>query len=215
VSDPAPPVHPKVPMRHVEDTIPYPWPFDGGAGLVPERAALVVCGLQHHWTTADGAATATIIRLADTLRRRGVLVVLVRHARAAGARRAAPDLPAIGAPGAHLATEPQPDDVVVDTHTHDGFLGSRLEAELRARRRDHLLVGGFGAETMVGSTLRSANDRGFECLTLSDASFPIDTHTGERELASITMSGGIFGAVGSTRAVVAAYGASVEEEVQA
>jgi nicotinamidase-related amidase len=112
-----------------------------------------------------------------------------------------------------LASEPEPDDVVVDTHTHYGFLGSRLEVELRARRRDHLLIAGFGAETLVGSTLRSANDRGFECLTLADAAFPLDAHTGERELASITMSGGIFGAVGSTRAVVVAYGASLEEEV--
>jgi nicotinamidase-related amidase len=124
-------------------------------------------------------------------------------------------LPAIDSPGAALAVVPTPPDLVIDTHAHDGFLGSRLEAELRARHRDHLLFAGFAAETLVDSTLRSANDRGFECLTLEDAAIPFDPATGARARSTITMSGGIFGAVGSIRAVVAAYGASVEEEVKA
>jgi nicotinamidase-related amidase len=202
-------------MTHVEDTIPYPWPFDGGPGLAPERTALVVCGLQQQWAAANDPAAAALVHLADALRRRGVLVVFVRHARVSQAARPGTDLPAIGSSGAPLATVPGAGDVVVDTHTHDGFLGSRMEAELRAHGRDHLLFAGFAAETLVDSTLRSANDRGFECLTLEDATIPFDPGTGARALVSITMSGGIFGAIGSTRAVVAAYGASEEEELSA
>jgi biuret amidohydrolase len=200
-------------MRHVDDTIPYPWPFDGEAGLDPRRAALVVCGLQRRWVSPEADAVATVIGLADELRALGVLVVFVRHARIARASRPGGDLPDVGTSAAALAWLPPAGDLVVDTHTHDGFLGSRLEAELRTARRDHLLFAGFAAETLVDSTLRSANDRGFECLTLEDAVVPFDPVTGARTLASVTMSGGIFGAVGSSRAVVAAYGAPAQEEI--
>jgi nicotinamidase-related amidase len=200
-------------MSHVEDTIPYPWPFDGAAGLVPERTALVVCGLQQQWAAPADDAAAALTDVADALRRLGVQVVFVRHARMVHAARPGPDLPALGSPAAALATVPKAGDVVIDTHAHDGFLGSRLDAELVARGRDHLLFAGFGSETLVDSTLRSANDRGFECLTLRDSVMPFHPDTGARALSSITMSGGIFGAVGSTRAVLAAYGVPVEEEV--
>ena len=53
-------------------------------------------------------------------------------------------------------------------------------------------------------TVRSANDRGYECLTLSDATAPLDGATGARELHSVTMSGGIFGAVGTSDGLLAA-----------
>ncbi len=65
-----------------------------------------------------------------------------------------------------------------------------------------MLLAGFASELLLDSTLRSANDRGYECLTLSDAVAPFDPDVGERALASITMSGGIFGAVGTTAAVL-------------
>jgi nicotinamidase-related amidase len=200
-------------MRHVDDTIPYPWPFDGDVGLDARRAALVVCGLQQHWVSPEAPAVVTITGLADELRALGVLVAFVRHARIASASRPGGDLPVVDTTGAALAWLPPAGDLVIDAHAHDGFLGSRLEAELRAARRDHLLFAGFAAETLVDSTLRSANDRGFECLTLEDAVVPFDPVTGARALVSVTMSGGIFGAVGSSRAVVAAYGAPAQEEI--
>jgi nicotinamidase-related amidase len=56
----------------------------------------------------------------------------------------------------------------------------------------------------VHSTLRSANDRGYECLTIADACLAADTETQRGAISSIEMSGGIFGAVGSTDAVIAA-----------
>ena len=56
-------------------------------------------------------------------------------------------------------------------------------------------------ETAVYSTLGAANDRGYECLALADASAFHDAGVGPRALASITMSGGIFAAVGTTSAL--------------
>jgi nicotinamidase-related amidase len=201
-------------MTHVADTIPYPWPYDGEAGLDPSRTALVVTGAQERWTALDtDGALARIVGCAGVLRSLGVTIVFVTHARSPHARRPGTDLPLATDADATLAVRIEPGDLVVDTPAHDGFLSGRLDHELRARSRDHLLFAGFGAEVLLDSTLRSANDRGYECLTLADAAVPFDSETGARALNSITMSGGIFGAVGTTRAVLAAFGVTASEEV--
>jgi nicotinamidase-related amidase len=201
-------------MTHVADTIPYPWPYDGGAGLAPARTALVVTGAQRRWIALDhDGALTRIVGCADALRPLGVAVVFVTHVRSGHARRPGADLPLATDTDAVLAVRAAEGDLVVDTPAHDGFLSGRLDHELRARRRDHLLFAGFGAEVLLDSTLRSANDRGYECLTLADAAVPFDPETGARALASITMSGGIFGAVGTTGAVLAAFGVTAPEEV--
>ncbi len=201
-------------MDHVADTIPYPWPYDGAAGLAPARTALVVTGAQRRFSILDhDGALDDIVELADALRRRGVLIVFVRHVRATHARRRGAVLPEGADPDAELNVRPTDADLVVETPAHDGFLSGRLDHELRTRRLDHLLFAGIGAEVMLDSTLRSANDRGYECLTIADATVPFDAATGIRALSSITMSGGIFGAVGTTHAVLTAYGAIEPEEI--
>lgn len=57
----------------------------------------------------------------------------------------------------------------------DGFYASPLEAQLRAAGRTHLLMAGFAAEITIDSTLRGANDRGFECLVLTESVAHIDS----------------------------------------
>jgi nicotinamidase-related amidase len=94
--------------------------------------------------------------------------------------------------------EPSPDDLVVTCTGMSGFAGGPLDLRLRALARDHVAVGGLGLETAVYSTLGGANDRGYEGLALADASAAHDPATAARALSSITMSGGIFGAVGTT-----------------
>jgi len=190
------------------DSVPYPWPYDGAAGLDPARTALVVSGAQPRWADLDPEVTRRLPALVDALRGAGLLVVFVRHALLRVAGRPGADLPLVGDPTSALAVAVAPGDVVVDAPTHDGFIDTPLDAILRARGVDHLLFAGLAAETVLDSTLRSANDRGYECLTLADACAPFDPLTGERALASITMSGGIFGAVGTVAAVLAAYGAA-------
>jgi nicotinamidase-related amidase len=90
------------------------------------------------------------------------------------------------------------EDLVVSCAGHDGFFASGLDAQLRARGIRQLVVGGLAAEVTVSSTVRSANDKGYECLTLTDAFGALDPTTASGELKSITMSGGIFGAIGTT-----------------
>ncbi|MEO6121703.1 MAG: isochorismatase family cysteine hydrolase [Acidimicrobiales bacterium] len=187
------------------DADPYPWPYDGS--LDPTRLALVIAGAQEAWVARSVGATAVRARVADAaaaVRDAGGLVVHVRHGAPVGPPRPSGLPPGRREPSWALATDPEPDDLVVDAAGIDGFFGSPLDAELRARGIDALILAGFGAEAAVSSTLRSANDRGYECLTLSDAIAPFDAATGLRSLHTVTMSGGIFGAVATTPALVSA-----------
>ncbi len=177
----------------VEGTDPYPWPHDGC--LDARRVGLVVVGAQGWFaarTVGADEVVAALARTAKVVRDAGGTVVLVRHTTGRG--------PQAGEADWDLAFVPEDEDLVVDAAGMSGFYGSRLDIELRRRGVDRLAVGGLGLETAVYSTLATANDRGYECLALADASAPHDPAVGERALNSITMSGGIFAAVGTTTA---------------
>ncbi len=191
----------------VADTDPYPWPWNGE--LDPARLCLVIAGAQRVHTDASPTAheVADVIdALASALRRMGATVCHVRHTApvAASSARPRPLLPQVGDEGWAPVLRPAHDDLIVTASGHDGFCGSGLDLELRARGIDSIVAVGMAAEVAVSCTVRSANDRGYECLTLSDATAPLDPHTGRRELHSVTMSGGIFGAIGTSEALLAA-----------
>jgi biuret amidohydrolase len=200
VSRPFDPIHP----IHAAGTEPYPWPYHGA--LEPQRMALVVAGAQPAWVDRSlrvTEVTNVIDRVAGALRGAGGQVVYLRHlagasrAGSAGKSHAAlPPPPTDGSAG--LAFRPQPLDLVIDAAGISGFYGSALDAELRRLGCDLLVMTGFGAEATVDSTLRAANDRGYECLTLTDAVAPFADDTGRHALSSVTMSGGIFGAIGAS-----------------
>ena len=182
---------------------PYPWPYDGV--LDPRRLALVVTGNQPAWarrSAGAGDTSAVIAAVAAAVRREGGAVVHVRHGRASWRRPGLP--PARDDPAWTLATRPEAGDVVVDAMGIDGFHGSPLDQELRDRGIDTLVLAGYGGEATVSSTLRAANDRGYECLTLTDGVAMFDPRTGASSLRSITMSGGIFGVIAPSSAFLAA-----------
>ncbi len=193
-------------MTHVPDADPYPWPYDGA--LDGERLALLVAGCQPHWIARSVGATDALAALADlaaAVRSVGGMVVALRHGRPAAlpaSRR--PMLPTVGSDGWQACPAGMDPDVVVDTTGLNGFTGSDLDGLLRGLGRDHLLLGGFCAELTLDTTLRGANDRGLECLVVTDACAFADPSLGRHAHASVTMSGGIFGALGTTAAVVGA-----------
>lgn len=180
---------------HVADTTPYPWPFDGR--LDASDLALVVVGAGESWARCvpdDSAARDNIARLRSEFSAAGMLVVVVRHAWVSNRIRAVADpAPPLDARG---------DELAVDACGVDGFYGGALDAVLRRHRRSHLVMCGYGFETAVHSTLRRANDRGYECLTVADASLLHDPELAAPSRSVIEMSGGIFGAVGLTRDVL-------------
>jgi biuret amidohydrolase len=184
----------------VDATTPYAWPYD--AGFDPTRTALVVCGATGTWaqrTPNDPAAEEAVARLRSLAGAHGVLVVLVDH-RTPQYRSA----PGGGTTAGSADLEASADDVVVVAAGVDGFYGSALDAVLWSEGRTDLLVCGRSLETTVHSTVRRANDRGYECLTVADACSVVDPAVRAGAISSIEMSGGIFGAVGTTDAVESA-----------
>jgi hypothetical protein len=170
----------------VEGTEPYAWPYDGR--LAGSHLALVLAGWDEGWscrTVRSEPAERRALRLAAAVDRAGGLVIVLAHGTAVKL-----------ASGVASTTVPVPGI--------DGFYASRLDDLLRTRRRTHLLVAGHGIEAAVHSTLRSANDRGYECLLVTDACTSLTDDLGAPSAKQVCMSGGIFGAVGTTDAVIAA-----------
>lgn len=186
----------------VAGTTPYPWPFD--QVVDPARTALVVCGADQQWadrTPADPDRLASLDRLRAGLAAAGVLEVVLHHDNPSGRRFVAP----VDAVGAAVVPSSSA-SLTVRSAGIDGFYGSDLDPLLRRHGRSHLLLAGLGLETTVHSTMRRANDRGYECLLVADATLAIDDRLRAASVSSIEMSGGIFGAVGGTNAVLTAFG---------
>jgi biuret amidohydrolase len=176
----------------VAGTEPYPWPWDGR--LSPRRCALLVVGDRSPIGDPD---VERIVRELTA----GAVAVGVMAIQVITGRPVADGSTVVRGSAADWSVGPS-----VTAAGWDGFYGSPLDALLRAAGRDQLLLVGRLLETGVHSTLRSANDQGYECLTVTDACEAAGDATRLGGLSSITMSGGIFGAIGSSSAVLSALG---------
>ena len=101
---------------------------------------------------------------------------------------------------------PQPGEPVIDKPGKGAFYGTDLGALLTERGVSQLIVTGVTTEVCVHTTVREANDRGFDCLVLSDcvgSYFPEFHRIG---LAMIAAQGGIFGWTAASSDYLAALG---------
>jgi nicotinamidase-related amidase len=99
---------------------------------------------------------------------------------------------------------PLPGELVIDKPGKGSFHATNLQAELVERGITRLVVTGVTTEVCVHTTVREANDRGYECLVLSDCTgsyFPEFQRVG---LAMIAAQGGIFGWVAPSETLLAA-----------
>ncbi|SEQ36264.1 cysteine hydrolase family protein [Microlunatus flavus] len=99
---------------------------------------------------------------------------------------------------------PLPGEVVLDKPGKGAFYGTDLEEVLRAQGVESLVVTGVTTEVCVHTTVREANDRGYEALVLSDcvgSYFPEFQRVG---LDMIAAQGGIFGWVTDSASLLAA-----------
>ena len=104
---------------------------------------------------------------------------------------------------------PTTGEPIIDKSGYGAFHQTDLEIILRSQNIDQLILTGVTTEVCVQSTLREAVDRGFSCITLSDACGSAYPELHQASLAMIMVEGGIFGEVLTTDAMLKIMQASL------
>ncbi|MFN3869708.1 MAG: cysteine hydrolase family protein [Hyphomicrobiaceae bacterium] len=174
------------------------------------REAFASDDLEQRAPDPMSAIIPRVVMLADLARASGIRVIHTREAYAAdlsdvSSYRAS--LGYVGHPGPLGRTlvrgeashdfldclQPAPGETVIDKPGFSAFHASPLDHVLRSSGIDHLVIAGVTTQCCVHSTLRSAVDLGYWCLTVADCCAASEPHLHDGTLAIIAGEGHLFG----------------------
>jgi biuret amidohydrolase len=192
---------------------PYRWPFDGGWSSAD--SALLLLGFQQGVANALYAAREVEVaaRLAGVARSAGIRIVVTRRGQQGGlspvaARRAGlgEGVPRFGSIEWRLVDSlPLDSDTLIVDHAGDNaFYATGLGDWLSDHGIRNLLIAGLPTEGLVHASMRAANDRGFECLAISDAGRGTNPKRHAAQLRMTAFGNGLFGAHARSEAVLEA-----------
>ena len=109
-----------------------------------------------------------------------------------------------GEPGADFVPQlaPLAGEIEIVKPGKGAFYGTRLQSVLEAGGITHLIFGGVTTEVCVQTTMREANDRGYECLLIEEATGSYFPEFYRATLAMIAAQGGIVGWTAGLAALV-------------
>jgi nicotinamidase-related amidase len=121
-----------------------------------------------------------------------------------------------GEPGNDIVQElaPRKGELVLNKPGKGAFFATALDQHLRTGGITHLIFAGVTTEVCVQTTMREANDRGYECLLVEDATESYFPEFKQAALKMIRAQGGIVGWTASLGELVRALDAQEQRSVQ-